>query len=353
MPVYINAFEAISAQNTFDSNEFLNQFIPPENNYFSVLDPEYKQYINPRKLRRMSSVIRMGITCSTKVLENAEVKNPDAIIVGTGLGCLTDTIKFLDNMIEQQEVLLNPTAFIQSTHNTVSGQIALLLGCKSYNFTFSQQNASFETALLDAYIKLKDEDINNILVGGLDEINDRTFDLLEKSSCTKVDIQNIIDSNTSGYVPGEGASFFSLTSEESDKNIACIKSILLFEDDDEKALQQLLKENNLSIENIDALISGLNGDVSTDQNYRNIQNKLENSSHLAYKHLVGEYDTVSSFALSLASSIIEKQEIPHSTQLNATKKESIENILIHNYNKKHLHSFILISIKNNTKIRRQ
>ena len=52
---------------------------------------------------------------------------PDAIITGTGLGCLEDTEKFLTAMVTNKEEFLTPTSFIQSTHNTVSAQIALLL----------------------------------------------------------------------------------------------------------------------------------------------------------------------------------------------------------------------------------
>ncbi len=45
---------------------------------------------------------------------------PGAIITGTALGCLEDTVTFLTRMIELNEELLPPTAFIQSTHNTVA-----------------------------------------------------------------------------------------------------------------------------------------------------------------------------------------------------------------------------------------
>ena len=91
----------------------------------------------------MSPVIRMGLTASMVCMEKAGLEKPDAILVGSGLGCVRDTAKFLNQVIDNQELLLNPTAFIQSTHNTVSGQIALMLGCRAYNLTFSQNNHLF------------------------------------------------------------------------------------------------------------------------------------------------------------------------------------------------------------------
>ena len=51
--------------------------------------------------------------------------------------------------------ILTPTSFIQSTHNTVGGQIALELQCKGYNFTYVHGSNSFESALLDAKLQLE------------------------------------------------------------------------------------------------------------------------------------------------------------------------------------------------------
>ena len=57
---------------------------------------------------------------------------------------------FLRKMIEFEEKMLSPTAFIQSTHNTVGAQIALLLKCHHYNNTIVHRAFSFENALTEA-----------------------------------------------------------------------------------------------------------------------------------------------------------------------------------------------------------
>ena len=72
----------------------------------------------------MSNIIKMGISTSLKALDIAEIQMPGAIIIGTGIGCIYDTAKFLNQLIENEEDLLNPTSFIQSTHNSVAGQLA-------------------------------------------------------------------------------------------------------------------------------------------------------------------------------------------------------------------------------------
>ncbi len=348
MNVFINSIEAISPQNTFDTNEFLPEIKKSDNQYLSCITPNYKEYINPRLLRRMSPIVRMGIACSIKVLQTANIEQPDAIIIGTGLGCIADTVKFLDQIIENNESLLNPTAFIQSTHNTVSGQIALFLTCKKYNFTFSQQTVSFETALIDAFMMLQEEAAKNILLGALDEITERSYSLLKQADCTKDSTSNIYKAQSKGYIPGEGANFFVLSNEKSDKNIAQIKAVSAFNKIDDKnelptELKNIFAQHNLSIQDIDVLISGINGDVRTDKNYAQVQQVFKNSTHIAYKHLVGEYDTASGFATWLGTKLIQTQLVPDSVKINNVRKELITNILIHHYDSDHGHSFILLS----------
>ncbi len=348
MNVFINSAEAITPQNTFNTNEFLTNINELKGDYFSCVKPDYKEYINPKLLRRMSKIVRMGIASSIKALQTANIEQPDAIIIGTGLGCLDDTIKFLDQIIENDESLLNPTPFIQSTHNTVSGQIALLIDCKNYNFTFSQQEVSFETALIDAFMMFQEKNASNILLGSIDEITEKIYLLLKKAGCTKVPVNNILKSNTKGYIPGEGACFFSLSNQESEKNIAEITAISVFNkiDNENKLpidLQKIFTQRKKFINDIDVLISGINGDVFEDKNYTSMQQIFKESIHVGYKHLVGEYDTASSFATWLGTKIIQNQFVPDAVKTNSKSKKSIENILIHNYSKGHEHSFILLS----------
>lgn len=340
MDVFINSAEAITPQNTFETNNILQEIVVPEEQYFSCVKPNYKEIINPKQLRRMSKVVRMGVASSLKALQNASVEQPDAIIVGTGLGCLDDTIKFLDQLIEQDEALLNPTAFIQSTHNTVSGQIALLLGCKNYNFTFSQKEVSFETALIDGLLMLQENEANNILVGGIDEMTEKTYLQLKKAGCTKDYSDDILNSATKGYVPGEGSCFFTLSNKTSDKNIVKVKDVSVFNNGD---IDEVLAKNDLSINDIDVLITGVNGDIVSDRNYMTVKNACKESIQVSYKNIVGEFDTASSFATWLGARIIQEQKVPDSIQINAIKRKSINNVLIHNYSKGHGNSFILLS----------
>src|SRR6202012_5911409 len=135
----------------------------------------------------------------------AGVTQPDAIVTGTAYGCLEDTGLFLTSLIERKEEMLQPGAFIQSTHNTVGAQIALLLQCTRYNNTFVHRGFSFEHALLDGMMLIQEGDSRNVLVGGLDEITDASHAILSRFGLYK-----------HGRINGEGAAFFLLSAASSD-----------------------------------------------------------------------------------------------------------------------------------------
>src|SRR6478736_199948 len=111
------------------------------------------------------------------------------------LTCVEPEYKnFLDaKMIEQNEQLLTPTAFIQSTHNTIGAQIALLLGCNGYNNAFVHRGFSFESALLDAALLIRENEADNILVGAIDELTDRSFEILQRFGLYKKEPVSTLD----------------------------------------------------------------------------------------------------------------------------------------------------------------
>ncbi|MGG7662009.1 beta-ketoacyl synthase chain length factor [Dyadobacter sp. BHUBP1] len=164
--LFLSAASTISHQPTFGNPGF-SGVLEPVGASSALISPDYKAYIDAGLLRRMSKILRMSVTCAKDCIEQAGTGQPDAIVVGTGLGCLQDTEKFLNTSLTV-EGLLPPTSFIQSTHNTMAGQISLSLGNHGYNMTHTQNTLSFEHALLDAAMLLREGD-RNVLVGAADE----------------------------------------------------------------------------------------------------------------------------------------------------------------------------------------
>jgi len=134
------------------------------------------------------------------------MERPDAISVGTAMGCLQDTEQFLSKMIAQDEQMLTPTAFIQSTHNTVSGQIALLCGCHGHNLTYVHRGHSFEHALINTQLYLQQHPGETVLAGGLDELVDTSVALMQRAGVYRTDA-----TQSAGAIAGEGAAFFTVS----------------------------------------------------------------------------------------------------------------------------------------------
>jgi 3-oxoacyl-[acyl-carrier-protein] synthase II len=202
MKLYIRAASAISPQKTFGNVLLLAEMVTYDQPRLKAIDPDYRQFIEPKQIRRMSRVIKMGVAAALDCLENAGVAQPDAIITGTAYGCVEDTNVFLTRIIEQEEEMLPPTAFIQSTHNTVAAQIALTIKCHAYNNTFVHKSFSFESGLLDAYMLFLEQEASTILLGGIDEITDTNytifnrFNTYKKGAFTNTDLYNIASPGT-------------------------------------------------------------------------------------------------------------------------------------------------------------
>jgi len=164
MKAYIKKIESIGHQDSFQKENCWSslQILGADT---QIIAPDFKEYIPAASLRRFSPVLRIAITAALACKnENAF----DAISVGTALGCLKDTEKFLQTFIQSESDTLSPTAFIQSTHNTIAGAISMALGNHAYNMTHTQNSLSFETALIDGLMCVQ-EGKTNVLVGAADE----------------------------------------------------------------------------------------------------------------------------------------------------------------------------------------
>jgi hypothetical protein len=208
--MYLGAASCISFQDTIGEENPWN-ILSEISEESQLIQPNYKEFVKPALLRRMSTALKMGVAGGKLSHQIAGVENCDAITVGTGLGCVRDTLRFMKVMYEEEETGLSPTSFIQSTHNSIAGQIALLLGNHGYNMTHVQAALSVGYALSDAELLLAENDAKSVLVGVVDEKTDELVDLLDKLSAT---------ANYPLPRVGEGAAFFIATSSKTDSSLA-------------------------------------------------------------------------------------------------------------------------------------
>jgi 3-oxoacyl-[acyl-carrier-protein] synthase II len=349
MKVFIRSSACISAQKTFKSEGFLDDIVEYNGTRLPVIEPDFKEYIDPKLIRRMSHIIKRGVAAASECLKGAGVEMPGAIIAGTALGCMEDTIAFIDRIVEGNEEMLPPTAFIQSTHNTVAAQVALALKCHAYNNTFVHKGISFESALFDAIMLLKEQEADNILVGGTEEMVDASFKVLTRLGLYKrrpVSNLELFQTVSRGTIGGEGTAFFLVTDKPSPDNLAELTGIkTLYQPENiEGSVRSFLAEHELTPEKVDLVITGKNGDTKNDAVYKQIIVDVFTTNAIAnYKHLCGEYPVSSSFALWLAANILKRAEVPEVVFERESGVAVHKTILIYNHYQNKYHSLMLLS----------
>lgn len=345
--VYIKGMGNISPQKTWDDIPLLSQPLNYQGDKLTCHEPDYTKYVDPKQLRRMSRIIRMGVAAGSIALKDAGIAVPNGIITGTGYGCLTDTGIFLSKMIENKEEALNPTPFIQSTHNTIGSQIALLIQCLGYNQTYTQGAFSFENALLDAMLELTDFPSHSLLVGGIDEITPVSHAIQKRFGMFKNEAASLdlFKQGSTGTLNGEGAAFFVLSREHDARDRVCIEAVKTIYNpgkDLKAEISSFFESLSLMTQDVDLVLLGKNGDKKSDSNIELIASSYFAASSVgAFKHLCGEYPTASAFALWLSAKIIAENFMPDPVVVRDANRP-VKRLLIYNSYFGKQHSMILL-----------
>ena len=339
----------VSAQETLQATSWPKTSVPAENSSFQIIPPVYKDYIPAAKLRRMNRLVKFSLVSAFDCMSQVEGLSLDAIITTTGLGCVDDTGVFLKQMHENGEKLMNPTAFIRSTHNAVGGQLALLKNLRIPNLTYTQKEASFETGLIDAIMMLEEGDAKNVLLGGFDEQTPLSLDLWRKMGCLSesvLDKSALIQSQNKGVVLGEGAGFVVLSSDKETVNCSQLVDVEInrsVSTDLNCLVQAFLAKQGLSCQDIDLLVLGLDGTAYTKDLAQLISPDFEAATVAGFKHLSGCFDTDTNFALWMAHRAILNASIGEEACLQGAKDRVFNKVLIVNASQANSYSFIVLS----------
>lgn len=341
--MYIHAATCISPQQTFPEIN-LDVVRPPAGNKLSAIEPKYEG-IPLGILRRMGRAVRFGVGAAMPLLQSPT--KPNGIVIGTGNGGMEDCIKFLNQIIEYDEGALTPTNFVQSTPNAIAAQLGLMNKNTGYNITHVHRGLAFENALLDAQMLLKENPRHTYLLGGVEEISSYNYNIENLGGWYKkepVSDEDLYTTGTPGSIAGEGAALFEVNNE-SQNAIARVKSFSAFHtsDIDEvgRQLQKFLAV--LGGEKIDLLLSGENGDIRFTGYSNAVEELLPNTGIARFKHIIGEYPSVSAAALWLACRLLKSRRIPPH-MIKKPASPAVNNILIYNHYKGLQHSFMLVSM---------
>jgi hypothetical protein len=348
---FINGVGIIAPQKTFDPDVFLTEISHFDKNVLTCIPPDFKTYINPIQMRRLSRMLRIGLSAAIICLRDSKITMPDGIITATGYGFLDETAKFLTELLEQSEKQLTPTYFMQGTSNALAGLVALTVKCMGYNNTYASKGFACENALTDAMMQLNENASANFLVGSYDEAAAVQYNASIRASHFKsefIDNISLFDSSTKGSIQGEGSAFFMLSGNPSSSTWCELADMqLLYKPagtELQEALDNFLITNGQKSEDIDLIINGVSGDVQHDLVLNSLINsRFEKNSKARFKHLCGEYTTATSFALWLGASILKKQDVPNVVKVQPWNQSgTLRTILIVNQYMNKTFTFILL-----------
>jgi len=293
----------------------------------------------------------MGMVSAKTAMEDAGIEQPGAIVTGTGMGCQRDTEIFLNTLLDNDEKMVNPTAFIQSTHNTMSARIALMLGNTNHNMAYVHRTFSFESALTDAMVLINKNEADDILVGGIDEITEESWLIKTRIDYYKRNSVNnlkLLEDKQPGALSGESAAFFVLSSKKSENSYAQLSGVDTFfrpetTEEIRERINSFLRNHNLKATDIDLILAGYNGDSEFDLIYDETTGRLFGKNAIGYfKHLCGEHDTAAAFATWIAVKILKTGKVPPVILKTGNPPQQVRNILIYNHFRNINHSLILI-----------
>ena len=278
------------------------------------------------RLRRLGRAQKLALVAAERAAREAGSRGAGedarrAVLVGTGLGEMGQTAAFLENLVRKHEAEPLPARFVNSVHNALASQIAILLGCTGENHTFTHGFASFELALWQATVALRAGRARTALVCGADETSPYlsaaglAFGWWGGSDAASGDGAGRPSDRP---LPGEGAGAVLLTRGEdmTTDGLARIKAVRVLQrgngsgavdpESEVEFIRDVAGKGGVAISDIDALIVGSNGAADQVAAYRAVTVALGSAAGrtlitATYKDRCGDFCTAAALGLVMAA----------------------------------------------------
>ena len=309
---YVLSAKQISLQQPLNE-EWMTEPVQYDVPFVRSIDPSFKDYVSPIEARRMGKILKRAVATSKEALKASGLDTVDAIITGTGYGCIENTEFFLDALSKEGEQLLKPTYFMQSTHNTISSLVAIQTKNHGYNVTYAHKGISFDSALQDAWWQFQLGKIDTALVGGHDEMTETFYHILKKGGVMGRDKERC----------GEAAVSVLLGRKNDNALCKLIGFQMLHQPTMNTlmdAVSTLLQSSGKSLANVDYILTGLSGNRENDKAYlEETKTLFGDRPLLRYKHLFGESFTASGLGFYVAAQCLKAGRVPASLFVHSTE----------------------------------
>ena len=326
--IYVLSAKQISVQQPL-CEDWMTKPVEYQTPFNRSIDPSFKDYISPIEARRMGKILKRAIATSKEAIKASGLDSVDAIITGTGYGCIENTEFFLDALSKDGEQMLSPTYFMQSTHNTISSLVAIQTKNHGYNVTYAHKGISFDSALQDAVLQMRLGKINSALIGGHDELTETFYRILKKGGMMGQDDE----------MCGEAAVSVVLGTKNDHYLCKLVNFKMLHKPTLEK-LKAVAKDFQA-----DYILTGISGNHKSDEAYfAETKELFSDAKLLKYKHIFGESFTSSGIGVYVAAQCLKAGKIPAHLFVNPSeisdKKPS--KILIFNHSDGNNYSLTLL-----------
>lgn len=325
-PLYILSAEQISPQRPL-CQDWTCCPRYPGGTYCRSDDPDFRRLLRPAEARRMGRLLKRAAAVSDRALAAAGADCPDAIVTGTGWGCVESTEQFLQDLCTRGEHLLSPTHFMQSTHNTVSALLAIRTHCHGYNATFTHGAVSFDCALHDAALLLREGSAGLALVGGHDEVTPDYRVLLRRMGYAGL----------AGQCPCcETSVALTLSATPRRAPLCRLDDLCLRHrpapEEWADAVGRMLGRCGKEPADVDLLICGHNGLPDNDRPYDGLARRLfPHTPQLRYKRLFGENFIVSAASVYAAAHLLRRATLPPVLGGGAPQGTPLRTVLVVNH----------------------
>ncbi len=315
-PLYVLSAKQISIQQPL-SEDWMREPVVYDKHFARSIDPSFKDYVSPIEARRMGKILKRALATSKEALKDAHQETVDAIITGTGYGCIENTELFLDALSKEGEQLLKPTYFMQSTHNTISSLVAIQTKNHGYNVTYAHKGISFDSALQDAWLQFRLGKIDSALVGGHDEMTETFYHILKKGGVMGHDDEMCGEASISVV-------FSRHCDEERRSNPDYLCKLIGFEmlhqpskNALKDAVDKILQSAGKNLADVDYILTGISGNHDNDKAYlEETKTFFGDKPLLKYKHLFGESFTASGLGFYVATQCLKAGRVPASLFVN-------------------------------------
>ena len=317
---YVLSAKQISMQQPL-SEEWMQNPIVYEVPFSRSIDPNFKEYVSPIEARRMGRILKRALATSKEALKAAGCDTVDAIMTGTGFGCIENTEFFLDALSNEGEQLLKPTYFMQSTHNTISSLVAIQTKNYNYNATYAHKGISFESALHDAWLQFRLGKINSALVGCHDEMTETFHSIMKKGGvmgqdderCGEVAVSVVLSREVSALRQAQGPQPLCRLTGLKMLHQPTMNDLM-------DAVTTMLQSAERSLVDVDYILTGMSGNHQSDKAYLTETKTLFGDKPLlTYKHLFGENFTASGLGFYVAAQCLKAGKVPSHLFVNANE----------------------------------